>query len=170
MLVAVEANHLFGDVLIALHVLAVSGNLEAQCIALELRLHLEICEDAAHCLSRHLDAEHAVHAGQAHRKRALLDAVARILARALIRDGACAEFLGQMQGALHRKFHRVLVRALLEVRARIGALSERAGAAADVVARKLCRLEDDRGRRILNLRIETAHDARKADRLLTVAN
>ena len=75
-----------------------------------------------------------------------------------------------MQGALHRELHRVLVRALLKVRARIGALSERAGAAADVVARKLCRLKDDRGRRILNLRIETAHDARKADRLLAVAN
>ena len=170
MLVAVEANHLFGDILIALHVLAVSGNLEAQCIALEFRLHIEVCEDAAHCLSRHLDAEHAVHAGQAHRKRALLNAVARILARALIRDGAGAERLGEVKGALHREFHRVLVRALLEVRARIGALSERAGAAADVVARKLCRLEDDRGRRILNLRIEAAHDARKADRLLAVAN
>ena len=170
MLVAVEAYHLFRDILIALHVLAVSGNLEAQRIALKLRLHLEICEDAAHCLSRHLDAEHAVHAGQAHRERALLNAVARILACALIRDGACTEFFGQMQGAFHRELHRVLVRALLKVRARIGALPERAGAAADVVARKLCRLEDDRARRILNLRIEAAHDARKADRLLTVAN
>ena len=170
MLVAVEANHLFGDILITLHILAISGNLEAQCIALELRLHIEVCEDAAYILSRHFDAEHAVHACQAHREWALFDAVARILACALIRDCAGAEFFGQMQGALHREFHRVLVRALLEVRARIGALSERAGAAADVVARKLCRLEDDRGRRILNLRIETAHDARKADRLLTVAN
>ena len=75
-----------------------------------------------------------------------------------------------MQGALHCEHHRVLVRALLEVRARIGALSERTGAAADVVARKLCGLKDNRGRRILNLRIEAAHDARKTDRLLAVAN
>ena len=94
MLIAVEAYHLFGDILIALHVLAVGGNLEAQCIALKLRLHLKVCKNAAHRLPRHLDAEYAVHAGQAHRKRALFDAVARILARALIRDRAGTEFFG----------------------------------------------------------------------------
>ena len=75
-----------------------------------------------------------------------------------------------MERPAHRHFRRILVNALFILRGSIGALPERSGGLADIVAHELRRLEHDALRCVADLGIQPAHDAGQRNRALSIAD
>ena len=139
--IAVHTDDFLCHVLISFHIVAICGNLQGQhALAVLLRdlgLHIEIVHDADNIFIRNCDAEHAADAVDLDRHLAGLHAVAGIDVKVCGGNLAAAEFLDQVQRALHSHDSCVLVDALLKAGTGIGSLADASGSAADVVAREL---------------------------------
>ena len=83
---------------------------------------------------------------------------------------AAAQLLHEVERPVHGKFAGVRVHALFKAGGGIGTLPERARGLAHAVARELRRLEEHRRGIWLDLAVASAHDARKGDALLAVAD
>ena len=172
--IAVQTDDFFGHVLIAFHVVAVSGDLKSQhALAVLLgdhRLHVQVVHYAYDILIRNCDAQNAADAVDLDAQFAGLYAVSGVDVE--MRGGyfAAAELLDQVQGALHGHDGRVLVDALFKAGAGVCSLADASGSAADVVAGKLRSLEHNGFRSVEDLGIQAAHNACQRYRALAVAD
>ena len=169
MLVSVGADDLLGEVGIAVHVVAPKGYGHGHAPLFFRHAETETLQDGAHLIVRDADAEQVVDL-TIGRFDGLGFKALGVRIGAVTGRRAAAELLHEVERPVHGKRAGIGVDALFEARGGIGALPERAGSLAHAVARELRRLEEHRLGIRLDLAVQPAHDARKRDALLAVAD
>ena len=168
--VTVLADQLLRNILVGLHVLAVSRHPDGQLVAVNHRRHVKVRKDADDVFVRHGDAEDAVHLPDAGLHLPRLQGISGVPVHPGLRDGAAAQLLDEVQGALAAHDRSVLVDALLIAGSRVGGLSQGAAGLPDIVPGKLRAFQDDGLRVVADLGIQAAHDAGQTHGLHAVAD
>ena len=128
LVIAVQADDFFCHVLIAFHVVAVSGNLKSQhalAILLGNRgLHVEVVHDADNVLIRNGNAQNAADLVDLDGHLTGLYTVSCVHIEMCGGNLAAAELLNEMQGALHGHNSCVLIDALFKTGAGVCPLAD----------------------------------------------
>ena len=126
--ITVHADYFLCHILIAFHVIAVSGDLKGKhtltVLLTDRRLHVEVVHDADDVLIRNGNAENTADLVDLDGHFAGLYTVSSVHIEVCGGNLAAAELLDKVQGALHSHNGRILVDTLFIARARVCALAD----------------------------------------------